>query len=179
MRGEELIISASHRVLTDFEGLDLKEVNRLIRTRDFWIRLRMAMHDPIFKQENVPGDKRYYVPIEKYFYNDSPDSIDFKITYFVSEESPDMQVEIFKNLIEHWDDEDDMNALVVDVLKKMAKQGIAFQPMKDLERDINIPNEREVQFESRAHRKVKKKMISEAKKSVEQRVFDNWRKFLK
>ena len=178
MRGEELIITASHRVLTDFEGLDLKEVNRLIRTRDFWIRLRMAMHDPIFKQENVPGDKRYYVPIEKYFYNDNPDSIDFKISYFVSDDSPDMQVEIFKNLIEHWDDEDDMNALVVDVLKKMAKQGIAFQPMKDLERDINIPNEREVQFESRARRKVKKKMISEANKSIEQKVFDNWRKFL-
>ena len=179
MRGEEYIITSSYRMLTDFEGLDLKEVNRLIRTRDFWIRLRMAMHDPIFKQEDIPGDKRYYVPIEKYFYNDSPDSIDFKISYFVSEESPDMQVEIFKSLIEHWDDEDDMNAVVVDVLKKMAKQGIAFQPMKDLERDINIPNEREVQFESRARRKVKKKMIKEAKKSVEQRVFDNWRKFLK
>ena len=166
-------------MLTDFEGLDLEEVNRLIRTRDFWIRLRMAMHDPIFKQEDIPGDKRYYVPIEKYFYNDSPLSIDFKISYFVSEESPDIQVEIFKSLIEFWDDEDDMNALVVDVLKKMSKQGIAFQPMKDTERDINIPNEREVQFESRAHRKVKKKMISESKKSVEQRVFDNWRKFLK
>ena len=179
MRGEEYLITSSYRMLTDFEGLDLKEVNRLIRTRDFWIRLRMAMHDPIFKQEDIPGDKRYYVPIEKYFYNDNPDSIDFKISYFVSDDSPDMQVEIFKNLIEHWDDEDDMNALVVDVLKKMAKQGIAFQPMKDLERDINIPNEREVQFESRAHRKVKKKMIREAKKSVEQRVFDNWRKFLK
>ena len=179
MRGEEYLITSSYRMLTDFEGLDLEEVNRLIRTRDFWIRLRMAMHDPIFKQEDIPGDKRYYVPIEKYFYNDNPDSIDFKISYFVSEESPDMQVEIFKNLIEFWDDEDDMNAVVVDVLKKMSKQGIAFQPMKNLERDINIPNEREVQFESRAHRKVKKKMISEAKKSVEQRVFDNWRKFLK
>ena len=179
MRGEEYLITSSYRMLTDFEGLDLEEVNRLIRTRDFWIRLRMAMHDPIFKQEDIPGDKRYYVPIEKYFYNDSPLSIDFKISYFISEESPDAQVEIFKNLIEHWDDEDDMNALVVDVLKKMSKQGIAFQPMKDTERDINIPNEREVQFESRAHRKVKKKMISEAKKSVEQRVFDNWRKFLK
>jgi hypothetical protein len=90
-----------------------------------------------------------------------------------------MQVEIFKNLIEYWDDEDKMDAVVIDVLKKMDKQGIAFQPMKDVEKDINIPDEREVQFESRAHRKVKKKMISEAKKSVEQRVFDNWRKFLK
>jgi hypothetical protein len=159
MRGEEYLITSSYRMLTDFEGLDLEEVNRLIRTRDFWIRLRMAMHDPIFKQEDIPGDKRYYVPIEKYFYNDSPLSIDFKISYFVSEESPDAQVEIFKSLIEFWDDEDDMNAVVVDVLKKMSKQGIAFQPMKDTERNINIPNEREVQFESRAHRKVKKKMI--------------------
>ncbi len=70
-----------------------------------------------------------------------------------------------------------MDAVVVDVLKKMVKQGIAFQPMKDLERDINIPNEREVQFESR--RRVQKKMLYEANKPVEQKVFDNWRKFLK
>jgi hypothetical protein len=89
-----------------------------------------------------------------------------------------MQVEIFKNLIEYWDDEDKMDAVVVDVLNRMDKQGIAFQPMKDLERDINIPNEREVQFESRARRKVKKKIISEANKPIEQKVFDNWRKFL-
>jgi hypothetical protein len=176
-RGEEFMVAAAYRVLTDFEGLDLVEVNRLIRTRDFWIRLRMAMHTPVFEEQEVPGDKRYYVPIEKYFYDSSPDTINFKITYFVSDDSPDIQVEIFKNLIEYWDDEDKMDAVVVDVLKKMVKQGIAFQPMKDLERDINIPNEREVQFESR--RRVQKKMLYEANKPVEQKVFDNWRKFLK
>jgi len=178
-RGEEFMVAAAYRVLTDFEGLDLRKINKLIRTRDFWIRLRMAMHTPVFEEQEVPGDQRYYIPIEKYFYDSSPDTINFKITYFISNDDRDMQVEIFKNLIEYWDDEDKMDAVVIDVLKKMDKQGIAFQPMKDVEKDINIPDEREVQFESRAHRKVKKKMISEAKKSVEQRVFDNWRKFLK
>ena len=115
------------------------------------------MHAPIHKD----FDKKYYVDIEKFLLDFDDEEAEFKLNYAVNYDAPDDTVEIFQQMIEHWDDEDDLYALFNTVVKEYAAKIADLTPMKDVEMDMN-----------------RDELYKEGKKVSGQKLFNNWREFL-
>ena len=129
-------------------------VKKVFSTREFWLEIRKRMHAPIHENFDY---KKYYVDIEKFIgdFDEEANEVEFKLNYAAGAEDPDDTVEIFQQMIEHWDDEDMLYGLFNTVLKEYAAQVADLTPMEDPESDMN-----------------------ENKKVSGQQLFNNWREFL-
>ena len=153
------LISAEVRMWLDYKDIPEEVVKKVLSTREFWLDIRKRMHAPIHeKYEN-----KYYVDIEKFIgdYDTDEGVVDFKLNYAVGAEDPDDTVKIFKDMIDHWDDEDNLYTLFNTVLKKYAAQVADLAPMKYPEQDMNRAED-----------------FNENKKVSGQQLFNNWRTFI-
>ena len=152
------MISAETRMWLKYGDIPEEVVKKVLSTREFWLDIRKRMHAPI--HENFDYNK-YYVDIEKFIRGFDDDEVEFKLNYSVGFEDPDDTVEIFQQMIEHWDDEDLLYGLFNTVLKEYAAQVVDLTPMEDPEMDMNRDED-----------------FNESKKVSGQQLFNNWRNFI-
>ena len=145
------LISAEARLWLKYGDIPEEVVKKVISTREFWLDIRKRMHAPI--HENF--ENKYYVDIEKFIRGFDGEEVELKLNYSVGEDDPDDTVEIFQQMIEHWDDEDMLHGLLNTVLKEYAAQVADLTPMEHPEMDMN-----------------------ESKKVSGDKLFNNWRAFL-
>jgi len=150
-------ISAEVRMYLPYGDIPGEVVKKIFSTREFWLDIRKRMHAPIHED----FDKKYYVDIEKFLLDFDDEEAEFKLNYAVNHDVPDDTVEIFQQMIEHWDDEDDLYALFNTVVKEYAAKITDLTPMKDVEMDMN-----------------RDELYKESKKVSGQKLFNNWREFL-
>jgi len=150
-------ISAEVRMYLPYGDIPGEVVKKIFSTREFWLDIRKRMHAPIHED----FDKKYYVDIEKFLLDFDDEEAEFKLNYAVNHDAPDDTVEIFQQMIEHWDDEDDLYALFNTVVKEYAAKIADLTPMKDVEMDMN-----------------RDELYKESKKVSGQKLFNNWREFL-
>jgi hypothetical protein len=147
-------IAAETRMWLSYGDIPEEVVKKVFSTREFWLEIRKRMHAPIHENFDY---KKYYVDIEKFIedFDEEANEVEFKLNYAAGAEDPDDTVEIFQQMIEHWDDEDMLYGLFNTVLKEYAAQVADLTPMEDPESDMN-----------------------ENKKVSGQQLFNNWREFL-
>ena len=150
-------IAAETRMWLKYGDIPEEVVKKVFSTREFWLEIRKRMHAPIHES----FENKYYVDIEKFIGDFDEDEVEFKLNYAAGSDDPDDTVEIFQQMIEHWDDEDMLYGLFNTVLKEYAAQIADLAPMEDPEMDMN----RDENF-------------SESKKVSGQQLFNNWRSFL-
>ncbi len=150
-------ISAEVRMYLPYGDIPGEVVKKIFSTREFWLDIRKRMHAPIHED----FEKKYYVDIEKFLLDFDDEEAEFKLNYGVSHDAPDDTVEIFQQMIEHWDDEDDLYALFNTVVKEYAAKIADLTPMKDVEMDMN-----------------RDELYKESKQVSGQKLFNNWRNFL-
>ena len=129
------LISAEVRMWLDYGDIPEAAVKKIFSTREFWLDIRKRMHAPIHEHYK----NKYYVDIEKFVedYDTDEGVVEFKLNYAVGDEDPDDTVKIFKDMIDHWDDEDNLYALFDKVLKEYALKVAKLTPMKYTGMDMN------------------------------------------
>ena len=153
-------ISAEVRMWLSYGDIPDEVVKKIFSTREFWLEIRKRMHAPIHQAHVASRGEdanKYYVDIEKFIgeFDEDTNEVEFKLNYSVGFDDPDDTVEIFQQMIEHWDDEDLLYGLFNKVLKEYAAQVADLTPMEDPESDMN-----------------------ESKKVSGDKLFNNWRAFL-
>ena len=101
----------------------------------------------------------YYVPIDRtaLAVEEQDSTIEYKLNYHVADDMPDGQVEVFKELIEFWDDEDKIQAVIQKVFNSFVQEAGALKQIHPY-LDVN--------------------RVDESKKVSGQQLFNNWRRFL-
>jgi len=150
------LISAESRIWLPYGDIPDEVVKKVFETREFWIDIRKRMHAPIH-DAGLDFTNKYYVDIEKFIlgYDEDTKEVEFKLNYSVDSEDSDDTVNIFQQMIEHWDDEEMLHGMLSTVLQEYAAAAGDLTPMKDPEADMN-----------------------ESKKVSGQQLFNNWRGFL-
>ena len=157
-------ISAEAYIRLPHGDIPEEVVKKIFSTRDFWLDIRKRMHAPIHQAHVASRGKdanKYYVDIEKFISPFDGEESAFKLNYSVDFDNPDDTVEIFQQMIEHWDDEDLLHGLFNTVIKEYAAKITDLTPMKDPESDMN-----------------RDELYKESKKVTGQKLFNNWRNFL-
>ena len=157
-------ISAEAYIRLPHGDIPEEVVKKIFSTRDFWLDIRKRMHAPIHQAHVASRGKdanKYYVDIEKFISPFDGEESAFKLNYSVDFDNPDDTVEIFQQMIEHWDDEDLLHGLFNTVIKEYAAKITDLTPMKDPESDMN-----------------RDELYKESKKVTGQKLFNNWRDFL-
>ena len=121
--------------------------------RDFWLDVRKRMHAAIHDDFK----NKYFVDIERYIDEIDETGFEFKLSYFVGDDTPDEVVEIFLELIDHWDDEDLLQDLIKTVVAEFLQKTKSLERLDDPIKNIN---------------EHKNKIVSDKK------LFNNWRNFL-
>ena len=149
------LISANTEVAISYKGTTLEVAEKILGSRDYWIKLREQMH--IEPQKIAQED--YYVPIDRtaLAVEEQDSIIVYRLNYHVADDMPDGQVEVFKELIEFWDDEDEIQAIVQKVFNSFIQEA---GTLKQVHRYLDV---------NRA---------DESKKASGQQLFNNWRRFL-
>ena len=149
------LISANTEVAISYKDTTLEVAEKILGSRDYWIKLREQMH--IEPQKIAQED--YYVPIDRTILNvEKQDSIIvYRLNYHVADDMPDGQVEVFKELIEFWDDEGEIQAVMQKVFNSFIQEA---GTLKQVHRYLDV---------NRA---------DESKKVSGQQLFNNWRRFL-
>ena len=116
----ELITATTRQIIdhTKIPGATEEKVNLILKSRDFWLEIRKRMHEPIHDRY----ENKYFVDIERVVRGVDDSDFDFDMSYFVGEDDRDTMVEIFSELVEHWDDEDDLHALFKTVMTEFIKK---------------------------------------------------------
>ena len=138
-----------------YKDTTLEVAEKILGSRDYWIKLREQMH--IEPQKIAQED--YYVPIDRTALGvEKQDSIIvYRLNYHVADDMPDGQIEVFKELIEFWDDEGEIQAVMQKVFNSFIQEA---GRLKQVDRYLDV---------NRA---------DESKKVSGQQLFNNWRRFL-
>ena len=146
------IVSATTLIEMSYENTTLEVAEKILGSRDYWLELRRQMH---IKPQEYAGEE-YYVAIEKFAddVEESGKTILYRLNYHVGEDAPDGQVEVFKELLEFWGDEDDLMAKVQEVFDSFVKKA---GTLKQVDPALNL---------------------NESKRVSGQQLFNNWRRFL-
>ena len=149
------LISATTDVAISYKGTTLEVAKKILGSRDYWLKLREQMH--IEPQKIAQQD--YYVPIDRTEVDvaEQDSTIEYKLNYHVGDDMPDGQVEVFKELIEFWDDEDEIQAIVQKVFNSFVQEAGTLKQVHPY-LDVN--------------------RVDESKKVSGQQLFNNWRRFL-
>jgi hypothetical protein len=149
------LISANTEVAISYKDTTLEVAEKILGSRDFWLKLREQMH--IEPQKIAQED--YYVPIDRtaLAVEEQDSIIVYRLNYHVADDMPDGQVEVFKELIEFWDDEDEIQAVMQKVFNSFIQEA---GTLKQVDRYLDV---------NRA---------DESKKVSGQQLFNNWRRFL-
>ena len=152
------LVSATTEIGFSYEGVPLNIVKKIFSSRDFWIKLRRQMHIPIHMKS---WDKKYYVNIERDIENidEEEQVIELKLNYHVGDSDPDEVSKIFEDIIETWDDEDELVSLVSRVFKSFIPE-VSKLTQVDPISDLNQEH------------------LNENKKVSGDTIFNNWRRFL-
>ena len=155
VEGDEIdefeLISATVNLEIPYSNMSDEKAKVILNSRDFWIELRKRMHEPAF--ESTGGS--YYIQIERYVDLVEAGLAEFRLNYHVGDDAYDLEVKIFKTMIEHWDDKEQIEAVATDVFNSLA----------------GAPEELEQpDFEGQR--------IAENRSVSGQRLFNNWRRFL-
>jgi hypothetical protein len=145
------LISATTLIGMSYENTTLEAAERILGSREYWLELRRQMH---VKPQEYAGEE-YYVAIEKYAHDVEEDEkiILYRLNYHLGDDAPDGQVEVFKELLEFWEDEDELAAKVQEVFDSFIKKA---GTLKQVDPELNI---------------------NENKRVSGQQLFNNWRKF--
>lgn len=149
----ELISATTH---LEFSYADAtKEIaEKIVNSRDFWIELRKRMLE--VPQKNA--DSKYFVSFERFLDTQVGDLerkvIGYKLNFHVDGDEPDDLISVFKEIIEHWNDEDQIREFAQDVFNKFIPKSWELTGV-DPEQDLN-----------------------EDKTTTSQSLFEGWRKFL-
>ena len=151
----ELITATTRQIIdhTKIPGATEEKVNLILKSRDFWLEIRKRMHEPIHDRY----ENKYFVDIERVVRGVDDSDFDFDMSYFVGEDDRDTMVEIFSELVEYWDDEDNLHALFKTVMAEFIKK--VDQSASDTKPATNT-NEHKI------------------KTTSNKKLFNNWRKFL-
>tara|TARA_R110000824_G_scaffold28652_7_gene96072 strand:+ start:8174 stop:10648 length:2475 start_codon:yes stop_codon:yes gene_type:complete len=149
------LISANTDVAVSYKGTTLEVAKKILGSRDFWIKLREQMH--IEPQKIAQED--YYVPIDRTALDviEQDSIIVYRLNYHIGDDMPDGQIEVFKELIEFWDDEGEIQAVMQKVFNSFVQEAGALKQVSPY-LDVN--------------------RVDESKKVSGQQLFNNWRRFL-
>ena len=165
------MVSAESRIWLPYGDIPDEVVKKVFSTREFWLDIRKRMHAPIH-EKGLNFTNKYYVDIEKFIgdFDEDTKEVEFKLSYAVGFEDPDDTVEIFQQMIEHWDDEDLLHGMLNTVLQEYAAKVADLAPMEDPESDMNV--------DSDFWKPGMPTPVDENKKVSDQQLFNNWREFL-
>ena len=150
------LVSATTRQVVDYSdipGATKDAVELILNTRDFWLDIRKRMHAAIHDDFK----NKYFVDIERNVRDIDENDFEYDLTYFVGDDTPDEVVEIFEALVEHWDDQLNLEDLFRTVVSEFLKKVKSLQRLDDPATNIN---------------EHKVKPVSD------QKLFNNWRNFL-
>lgn len=151
----ELVSASTKQIIeySDIPGASQEAIDLILNTRDFWLDVRKRMHAAIHDDFK----NKYFVDIERYIDEIDETGFEFKLSYFVGDDTPDEVVEIFLELIDHWDDEDLLQDLIKTVVAEFLQKTKSLERLDDPIKNIN---------------EHKNKIVSDKK------LFNNWRNFL-
>ena len=149
------LISATIPLEIDFSKTTKDIAQKIIADRNFWIRIREFITDKARKE--IEGNSGYQVDYDRFIdeVDEETNKIEFRLNFHVGGDDKDEQVEIFKEIIDIWDETDTM-ALVQKEFDKFTRAMNTDNPQSLQESNLRLRN-----------------------RSREHRMFDKWRRFLK
>jgi len=124
----------------DFNATE-EQAMRIMNDRDFWLEIRKRMAAPAF--ENTGGQMYPQMPLDMdMFGHDGTEgkSQELNLYFSVHDDAPDEQVEVLKELVEIWDDQDEIDRVVSEVFRDMLAGSVGMDgtPVGDLPGDWSV-----------------------------------------
>ena len=122
----ELVTFIAHPVLQYKKlGLSKEQAVNILKSRDFWLDVRKRMAAPAFENTGY----NYYpdICLDCDLINDASlldedEEIEANLHLFLGEEAPDEVVEVLRELVEIWDDQEEIDRVANEVLAQIAKK---------------------------------------------------------
>ena len=122
----ELVTFIAHPVLQYKKlGLSKEQAVNILKSRDFWLDIRKRMAAPAFENTGY----NYYpdICLDCDLINDASlldedEEIEANLHLFLGEEAPDEVVEVLRELVEIWDDQEEIDRVANEVLAQIAKK---------------------------------------------------------
>jgi len=122
----ELVTFIAHPVLQYKKlGLSKEQAVNILKSRDFWLDIRKRMAAPAFENTGY----NYYpdICLDCDLINDASlldedEEIEANLHLFLGEEAPDEVVEVLRELVEIWDDQEEIDRVANEVLAQMTKK---------------------------------------------------------
>jgi len=122
----ELVTFIAHPVLQYKKlGLSKEQAVNILKSRDFWLDVRKRMAAPAF--ENTGHEYYPDICLDCDLINDASlldedEEIETNLHLFLGEEAPDEVVEVLRELVEIWDDQEEIDRVANEVLAQIAKK---------------------------------------------------------
>ena len=106
-------------------GASEEQAMKIMSDRNFWLEIRKRMAAPAF--ENTGGAMYPVMPLDMDMFG--PDgtegeSQELALYFSVQDDSPDEQVNVLRDLVEIWDDQEELDRVVNEVFKDMVEANI-------------------------------------------------------
>jgi len=124
-------------------GATEEQAMKIMNDRNFWLEIRKRMAAPAFK--NTKGSMYPQMPLDMDMFGmhgTEGESQELNLQFSVHDDAPDEQVNVLKNLVEIWDDQDEINKVANevfrDMLKGVVKRGNDETPIGSLPGDWSV-----------------------------------------
>jgi len=101
-------------------GATEEQAMKIMNDRNFWLEIRKRMAAPAF--QNTGGEMYPQMPLDMDMFGingTEGESQELNIYLSVHDDAPNEQVEVLKELVEIWDDQDEINRVANEVFKEM------------------------------------------------------------
>jgi hypothetical protein len=122
-------------------GATEEQAGKIMNDRNFWLEIRRRMAAPAF--ENTGGAMYPQMPLDMDLFGvhgTEDESQELNLYFSIHEDAPDEQAKVLRNLVEIWDDQEEIDRVVSEVFRDMlaGSVGLDGTPVGDLPGDSSV-----------------------------------------
>jgi hypothetical protein len=123
---EFVLFTAHPEVFYADLGASDDEADQIFHDRNYWLEIRKRMTKPAF--ENTGYEYYPEIPLDMELlgiHGTEGESQELNLSFSVHDDAPDEQVKVLRNLVDIWDDQDEINRVASEVFRDMMQGRIA------------------------------------------------------
>jgi hypothetical protein len=102
-----------------------EQLDQIFGDRNYWLEIRRRMAAPAFKNTGMDHYPEMPLDIDLLgIHGTEGESQELNLMFSVHEDSSDEQAEVLRNLVEIWDDQDEINRVATQVFQDMLQEKI-------------------------------------------------------